>query len=160
MRTRLTAAPRIYVLTGWNDLMSSVENEIAELEELLRLADLRPDPGFFQRHLDDQMVLMVDGDIWSHSPKAYIVDRHQPGKAQKFDRVEIMERKILDQGGTAIVTGFAKYEGPDGMLAMNFMGIWARKPDGWKIVAGSLTHLDEQHAVHSSNRVTAEISIY
>lgn len=140
--------------------MSSVEKEIAELEEGLRQADLRPDPTFFQKHLDDQMVLMVDGDICSHSPKAYIVDKHQPGKAQKFDRVEIMERKILDQGGTAIVTGFATFEGPDGRLAMNFMRIWAKKPDGWKIVAGSMTHLDEQHAIHSSSRVTAEITIH
>jgi ketosteroid isomerase-like protein len=140
--------------------MSTVENEIAELEERLRQADLRPDPAFFQNHLDDQMVLMVDGDICSHSPKAYIVDRHQPGKAQKFDRVEISERKILDQGDTAIVTGFGSYEGPDGRSAMNFMRIWVKKSDGWKIVAGSMTHLDEQNAIHSSSRVTAEISIY
>ncbi len=140
--------------------MSSVEKEIAELEERLRQADLRPDPAFFQKHLDDQMVLMVDGDICSHSPKAYIVDRHQPGRAQQFDRVEITERKILDQGDTAIVTGFGTYEGPDGKSAMNFMRIWVKKSDGWKIVAGSMSHLDEQNAVQSSSRITAEISLH
>lgn len=138
--------------------MSSVEKEIAELEELLRQADLKPNPNFFQTYLDDQMVLMVDGDICS--PKAFIVDKHQPNKAQKFDRVEVTDMKILEQGDTAIVTGYGNYEGPDGRLAMNFMRIWVKKEDGWKIVAGSMTHLDEARAVPSSSRVTAEISIH
>lgn len=140
--------------------MVTVEKEIADLEERLRQADLKPDPEFFQSHLDDQMVLMVDGDICSHSPKAYIVDKHQPGKAQKFDRVEVSELKILDQGGTAIVTGFGSYEGPDGKFAVNFMRVWVKKAEGWRIVAGSMTHLDEQRWAPSNTRVTAEITIH
>lgn len=140
--------------------MVSVEREIADLEERLRLADLKPDPVFFQNHLDDQMVLMVDGDICSHSPKAYIVDKHQPGKAPKFDRVEISDLKILDQAGTAIVTGFGSYEGPDGKFAMNFMRIWVRKTEGWRIVAGSITHLDEQRWAPGNTRAPAEITIH
>ncbi|HNB23215.1 MAG TPA: nuclear transport factor 2 family protein [Candidatus Melainabacteria bacterium] len=140
--------------------MSNVEYEIAELEEQLRQADLKPNQNFFQNHLDDQMVLMVDGDICSHSPKAYIVDKHHPAKAQRFDRVEITEMKILEQGDTAVVTGFANYEGPDGRFSMNFMRIWVKKEDGWKIVAGSMTHLDEARTVPASSRVTAEITIH
>jgi hypothetical protein len=140
--------------------MSSVETEIAELEELLRQADLKPNPTFFQTYLDDQMVLMVDGDICSHSPKTYIVDKHQPMKAQRFDRIEITDLKILDQGATAIVTGFGNFEGPDVSFSLNFMRVWVKKVDGWKIVAGSMTHLDEARAVPSSSRVTAEITIH
>lgn len=142
------------------DLMPSVETEIAELEELLRQADLKPNPTFFQTYLDDKMVLMVDGDICSHSPKAYIVDKHQPLKAQRFDRVEITDLKILDQGDTAIVTGFGNYEGPDVSFSLNFMRIWVKKAEGWKIVAGSMTHLDEARVVPSSSRITAEITIH
>jgi len=140
--------------------MSSVEAEILELEERLRQADLAPDPEFFQKYFDDQLVLMADGDICSHSPKAYIVDRHKPDRALKFDRVEIADLKIMEQGNAAVVTGFSSYKGPSGSFSMNFMRVWVKKPEGWKVVAGSITHLDEARAVESSRRVTAEISIH
>jgi len=140
--------------------MSSIESEILELEERLRQADLAPDPTFFQNYFDDQLVLMADGDICSHSPKAYIVDRHKPERALKFDRVEIADMKILEQGNTAIVTGFGQYAGPAGNFSCNFMRVWVKKPEGWKVVAGAITHLDETRAVHSSQRVTAEISLH
>jgi ketosteroid isomerase-like protein len=140
--------------------MNSVEAEIFELEECLRQADLAPDPAFFQKYFDDGLVLMADGDICSHSPKAYIVDRHKPGRALQFDRVEIADLKIMEQGSTVVVTGFSSYQGPSGNFSINFMRIWVKKPEGWKVVAGAITHLDEARAVESSRRVTAEISLH
>ncbi len=123
-------------------MTSTVESEILELEERLRLADLTPDPDFFQTYLDDQMVLMADGDICSYSPKSFIVDRHRPGKAQKFDRIKITEMKILIQGETAIVTCVGNFEGPGGNFGMTFMRVWVKKADGWRVVAGAMSQLD------------------
>ncbi len=120
--------------------MSAVEIEIAELEEHLRQADLGPDPEFFRTYLDDRMVLMSDGDICS--PKAHIVESHQPGKGQKFDRVEMTDMKILEQGNGAVVTCIGNYEGPAGKFGMNFLRVWVKKPEGWKIVAGAMSQLN------------------
>ncbi len=114
-------------------MTTSVKSEIAEIEERLRKDDLGPDPEFFKTYLEDQMVLMSDGE--TVSPKAHIVEMHQPGKGQKFDRIEMTDIKILEQGDT--VTCAAHNEGPKDKFAMNFMRIWVRKPEGWKIVAGA-----------------------
>ena len=39
--------------------MSSVHDEIGELEERFRLAELGPDPKFFEEVLDDNLVLVA-----------------------------------------------------------------------------------------------------
>ncbi len=119
--------------------MSSIEKEILQLEEHLCEAELGPDPEFFQTHLDDDMVLMADGKLCS--PKPMIVENHKPGKGQKFDKVEMSEMKIRDQGGAAIVTCKGEYEGPAGKFGMEFMRVWVKKPEGWKVVAGAMNML-------------------
>jgi len=116
--------------------MNSVESEIASLEEGLRQAELGPDPEFFEKHVDDKMVFISDGQ--ASQPKAHIVEAHRPGKGQKFTRVEMSDMTILDQGTAAVVTCTGTYESSNGTIVLKFMRVWVRKVDGWKIVAGSM----------------------
>ena len=103
--------------------MSTVETAIAELEERLRLAELGPDPKFFEQVLDDK-----------------VVDAHRPRKAPKFTRVEISDMKILDHGTAAVVTCRGTYESPPSSVTLKFMRVWVKKNNYWKIVAGSISH--------------------
>ena len=116
--------------------MTSVESEIASLEERLRQAELGPDPDFFEKHIDDNMVFISDGK--ASRPKSQIVEAHRPGKGQKFTRVEMSDMKIVDQGVAAVVTCKGTYEGPNGTHLLNFMRVWIKDGDSWKIVAGSM----------------------
>lgn len=116
--------------------MSSVQQEIGRLEEQLRLAELGPDPQFFEKHIDDEMTFVAGGQ--AAKPKKQIVEAHQPGKGQKFTRVEMSDMTIIDHGSTAVVTCQGTYEGPNGTHVLKFMRVWAKKSDGWRIVAGAM----------------------
>jgi hypothetical protein len=116
--------------------LNSVTSEIQRLEEELRQAELGPDAEFFVKHIDDQMVFVGGGQ--SAQPKAQIVEAHRPGKGQKFTRVEMTDMKIIDQGVAAVVTCQGTYEGPNGTHVLKFMRVWAKKNDGWKIIAGAM----------------------
>lgn len=121
--------------------MNSLKTEIAELEEKLRQAELAPDAEFFRNHLDDDMVIMSDGELCSKSPKPFIVEAHEPGKAQKFKSVQMSDMKIHEHGNTAIVTCIGEFETPERKFKMEFMRVWAKKSEGWKVVAGAMTTL-------------------
>lgn len=120
-------------------MLKTVQTEITELEEQLRQADLNPDSDVFANLLDDRFVMMVDGKICS--PKQHIVEMHKPVNAQKFESIKIEEMKIVEQGDTAIVTCVGHFEGEKGNFSMNFMRVWLKKAEGWKIIAGAMTHL-------------------
>ncbi len=65
--------------------MSTVQSEIAALEERLRLAELGPDPKFFEEALTDDAVLVSqDGQSLA---KSEVIEAHQPGKGPKFTRL-------------------------------------------------------------------------
>ena len=116
--------------------MISVQGEIQALEDQLRQAELGPDPAFFQKYVDDNMVFVADGQ--SSKPKAKIVEAHTPGKGQKFTRVEMSDTTIIDHGDCAVVTTTGIFEGPSGVRTLKFMRVWMKKGDGWKIVAGAM----------------------
>ena len=118
--------------------MSTVETAIAELEERLRLAELGPDPKFFEQVLDDNVVLISDDD--QPVGKSKVVDAHRPRKAPKFTRVEISDMKIIDHGTAAVVTCRGTYESPPSSVTLKFMRVWVKKNNYWKIVAGSISH--------------------
>jgi hypothetical protein len=59
--------------------MSSVQKEIAALEERLRLAELGPDPKFYEDALADDAVL-VSQDGQPSMAKSKVIEAHQPGK--------------------------------------------------------------------------------
>jgi hypothetical protein len=117
--------------------MSFVQNEITALEERLRLAELGPDPAFFEEALADDAVLVSAGK--PAVAKAQVVQAHQPGKGPKFTRVEMRDVKIIDHGVAAVVTCEGVYEGPQGSFTLKFMRVWLKKNGRWQIIAGSIS---------------------
>jgi hypothetical protein len=119
--------------------MSTVQSEILALEERLRLAELGPDPQFFEEVLADDAVL-VSEDGEPALAKAKIIEAHQPGKRPKFTRVEMSGMRIVDHGMAAVVTCQGTYEGPQSSITLKFMRVWLKKNNRWQIVAGSISH--------------------
>lgn len=115
----------------------SVRSEIEALEEQLRLAELAPDPDFFEKVIDDKMTMLSETGE-PVMPKAKIVEAHRPGKGPKFTRVEMSAMTIIEHENAAVVTCKGEFEGPMGVVNLKFMRIWLRTPGGWKIVAGSI----------------------
>ena len=117
--------------------MSNGEDEIKALEERLRLAELGPDPKFFEEALADNAVLVSNGK--PAFAKAQVVESHQPGKGPKFTKVEMRDLQIVEHGVAAVVTCEGVYEGPQGSFTLKFLRVWLRKDSGWKIVAGAIS---------------------
>jgi len=119
--------------------MITVQAEIAALEERLRLAELGPDPKFFEEALaDDAVIVAQDGE--PSLAKSKVVEAHQPGNGPKFTRVEMSDMKILDHGTAAVVTCRGTYEGPQFNGTLKFMRVWLKKNNRWQIVAGSVSN--------------------
>jgi hypothetical protein len=119
--------------------MSTVQTEIAGLEERLRMAELGPDPKFFEEALADDVVL-VSQDGQPFIANSRVVEAHQPGKGPKFTRVEMSDMKIVDHGTAAVVTCRGLYEGPKSSVTLKFMRAWVKKATDWQIVAGSVSN--------------------
>jgi len=115
----------------------STRTEIAALEERLRLAELGPDPEFFEEALADDAVLVSDGQ--PSFAKSKVVAAHKPGKGPKFTRVEMTDMDILDHGTAAVVTCQGTYESAQSRARLKFMRVWLKKNKRWQIVAGSIT---------------------
>ena len=103
-----------------------------DMEERLRVAELGPDPAFFETVLDDEALL--DGK----RAKAMVVTAHQPGKNPKFTKVEMSGFNIVDHGTSAVVTCTGLYEAGGKSFTLQFMRVWMKKETGWKIIAGSI----------------------
>jgi uncharacterized protein DUF4440 len=116
--------------------MIDTRSEIASLEEGLRLAELGPDPKFFEEILADQAVLMQDGQTF---PKAKVVQAHQPGAGPKFTRVEMSDTNIIDYGVAAVVTCRGTYEGPGTSVTLKFTRVWLKTHDRWQIIAAAVS---------------------
>jgi hypothetical protein len=112
--------------------MGAVE-EIRQLEERLRQAELGPDPGFFEEYLADDAV--VDGE----AQKTRIIEAHrpQPGQGPKFTKVEMSDFAFVDHQTAVIVTCQGVFDGPGAHQMLRFLRVWLKKPDGWRIVAAS-----------------------
>jgi len=119
--------------------MSTVQSEIAALEERLRLAELGPDPTFFEEALADDVVL-VSPDGQASFDKTQIVDAHRPRKGPKFTRVEMSDVKVIDHGAAAVVTCRGAYAGPQMSATLAFMRVWLKKDGRWQIIAGSVSN--------------------
>src|SRR6266404_1709183 len=112
--------------------MGSVKSEIARLEKQLRLAELGPDPKFFEEALDDKVLIVSEGGE-PFLAKRKVVGAHQPGKAPKFSNVQMSDIKIMDHGTAAVVTCRGTYKTDRGSISLKFMRVWVKKKRGWKI---------------------------
>ncbi len=71
--------------------------------------------------------------------KAQVVAAHQPGGSAKFVRVDMDDYVYINHGGAVVVTCRGVYENAQGEeFSLRFMRVWARKPQGWRIIAGSI----------------------
>ncbi len=116
----------------------STRDEITELEERLRQAELGPDPRFFEDALADDAVIVGEGGEPTFA-KAQIVKAHEAGLGPKFTRVEMSELEVVDHGSAAVVTCRGTYEGPTGTFTLRFLRVWCRKGDRWRIIAASMS---------------------
>ena len=128
----------LYSFQNLSSAMSLVQSEIAALEERLRVAELEPDPKFFEEALADEVVLVVE-DGQAFFAKSKVVEAHQPGTGPKFTRVEMSDMKIVDHGLAAVVTCNGTYESPQSSVTLKFMRVWVKKNSRWQIIAGSLS---------------------
>jgi hypothetical protein len=112
--------------------MSNAIDEVKKLEDEMIQAELKPDPDYFSRVLDD------DALIAGKKIKAFVVEHHQSGVAQKFTRVEMSDYNYINHGAAVVVTCKGQYDGPAGSTSLKFMRVWLKKPDGWKIITGTV----------------------
>jgi len=117
--------------------MSTVRNEISQLEERLRQAELGPDPAVFEELLDDD-VLLTGEDGRPLFAKQKVVEAHRPGRGPKFTRVDVTDVQIVEHGAAAVVTCTGTFDGPQGTFTLKFLRVWVRKDGKWRIVAGSV----------------------
>jgi hypothetical protein len=118
--------------------MTNVQKEIAAMEERLRLAELGPDPAFFEEALADDSVL-VGEDGRSFFAKTKVVAAHQPGQGPKFTDVKMSDMQIIDHNSAAVVTCLGRYEGPQGVVTLRFMRVWHKNAAGrWQVIAGTV----------------------
>lgn len=108
--------------------------EIATLEELLRQAELGPDPTFFEEILADDAIL--DGK----RAKAQVVAAHQPGAGPKFTSVVMSDFVYVDQGEAVVVTCTGQYESSTWSGTLKFMRVWLKREGRWRVIAGSIWH--------------------
>lgn len=118
-------------------MQNNTRQEILFLEDRLKDAELAHHPEFFETYLDDHMIMVSNGE--ASSPKQQIIKAHQPDQGTKFTRVVMTDMKIIDHGDSAVVTCKGTYEGPRGVQDLKFMRVWVRKPEGWRIVAGTIS---------------------
>ena len=116
--------------------MGDTRSEIVSLEERLRLAELGPDPKFFEEVLADGVVLLQDGQTF---PKAKVVQAHQPGAGPKFTRVEMSDMNIIDHDVAAVVTCRGTFEGPGSTATLRFTRVWLKARDRWQIIAAAVS---------------------
>jgi hypothetical protein len=108
-------------------------DEIMQLEERLRQAELEPNADFFSEYLADDVVL--DGK----QMKSTVVEAHRPNAVgvPKFYRVEMRDFKTVEHGPAVILTCTGSYEGPQGRHTIKFMRVWLKQNGRWQIIAGS-----------------------
>jgi len=117
--------------------LTTVQTEIAGLEERLREAELGPDPDFFEEVLADDAVMVSDGE--PAFAKATVVEAHRPGSKPKFTGVHMSDMQITDHGAAAVVTCRGTYETGDSRVTLKFMRVWLKTENGWRIIAGSIS---------------------
>jgi len=118
-------------------MTTKTQLEIATLEERLKRADIKNDPGVFADLIaDDAVMTDQEGKLFG---KQEVVDAHQPPGAQKFTRFDVSDLKIKDLGPAAIVTCRVDLKGKGFGGAMRFTRFWLKQHGRWQIVGGHIS---------------------
>lgn len=133
---RLAPTNAQVTMTIHTTFRSPIQQEIAALEEQLRLAELGPDPAFFVATLSDDVVLVQNGN--EQLTKQQVVDGHRPHGGPKFVDVQTRDLRIVEHGDTAVVSCEGVFTLPDGkIVSLDVMRVWHRA-DRWQIIAASI----------------------
>ncbi len=117
-----------------------IQSTIEEYEEQLRQAQLSSDVAVLDRLLDDELVFTaLDGNVVG---KAEDLGMHRSGRL-RISELEPSDRRILELGDVVVVNvrmdAAAHVDGTAAAGPLRYTRIWARRPDGWRIVAGHMS---------------------
>src|SRR6201990_1723323 len=112
--------------------MSSVEAEIRNVEERLRLAQLHCDPKVLDELLDDHMLLLSDGQPFF--AKTRIMEMYAPHPGTQLKSICWRDSQIISFGVAAIVICRGEYVSDQFDISLEFMRFWLHKADEWKLI--------------------------
>lgn len=124
-------------------------DEIQELEERLKQADIVSDPDFLNEILVDGFYFTgPSGAIYT---KEQILEAHRPAGAQKFTRFETSDMRMQDYGDTVIVTlrtdfTVRQHHGDhhhDHDHALRYTRVWLKREGHWRVAGGSAVPLED-----------------
>lgn len=121
----------------------AVENEIRDLEEKVKQADIVADPDLLGELLvDDFTFTSQDGTIYT---KEQVLQAHRPAGVRKFISVETRDLRIHAFENAAVVSVRADYATESQQVALLFTRFWLRIDGQWRIAGGSAVELDHTH---------------
>jgi hypothetical protein len=119
------------------------ENEIRELEEQVKQADVVTDPNLFDELLVDGFTFTSqDGTVYT---KEQVVRAHQPAGVRKFKHFDTSDLRIHAFENAAVVTVRADLATEAVRLALLFTRFWLKIDGRWRIVGGSAVELEHSH---------------
>ncbi len=124
-------------------MTSTTENEIRELEEKLKQADIVADPDLLDEVLVDGFFFTAqDGRVFT---KEQVLQAHRPAGARKFTTYETSDLRIAEFGNGAVVTVRVDLATNGTQVALLFTRFWLKRDGRWQIVGGSAVQLEHSH---------------
>jgi ketosteroid isomerase-like protein len=120
------------------------DDPILACEAALRQAQLDGDVAALDRLIDDALVFTtLEGTVVG---KADDLDLHRSGRL-RITRMDPSDRHVLRLGTTAVVSvrmeAAAIVDGVAVSGAMRYTRVWCERQDGWRVVAGHMSHVQE-----------------
>lgn len=121
-----------------------MKDEIVEIEEAVRKAQLAHDTEYFEEILaDDFQFVTPQGEIVTKSED---IAQYKSGHL-KMEKVEVRDRVINLYGTTAVVRFQVRFVGQAGKYSfsthMRFTRVYSKISNNWKMVAGHSSELSE-----------------
>mgnify|MGYP001397728773 CR=1 FL=1 len=124
-------------------MASATENEIRELEEKLKQADIVADPDLLDKLLVDGFFFTgQDGTVIT---KEQVLQSHRPAGARKFRKYETSDMRITDFDNAAVVTVRVDLATKTTQVVLLFTRFWLKRDGHWQIVGGSAVQLEHSH---------------
>lgn len=126
---------------------SNTQQEILDLEERLKQADVVSDPEFLDAVLIDGFYFTgPGGNIYT---KEQVLQAHRPAGRRKFSRYETSDIRLQDLGDTVVATlrlDFTVQDHDHGHdHSLRYTRVWMRREGRWQIVAGSAVPIEHEH---------------
>ncbi len=124
-------------------MASTTQDEIRDLEEQLKEADIVSDPDLLDELLVDGFYFTAqDGTIYT---KEQVLQAHRPAGARKFIKYETTDLRIADFDNAAVVNVRVDLATNGAQVALLFTRFWLKRDQRWQIVGGSAVQLEHSH---------------